>query len=461
MNYDDAYEQEIDLKDLFFMVLYRWRPIVLAAVVLGLILGGYKVAGGLKAQQDVSAVEKSREEYDKNLKVYERSLASYERDIESLQVSIENQEIYSKESILMKIDPYNKPQASADVLVKLAQEEWAAYPEINSLDPTDSLVRAYASSLIQRLDWEVLEQKTGADAIYLKELIGVSSDYSSNSFSISVNYLDEETALEILDEILKQVQGQRGELAAIVGEHSINVVNKNVGTTVDTGLADRQKQNSDKISNYQKNLTDKENALNDLEEPVLPTELSRRKVAMEGIKFAVIGGVGGAFLMAFYFCMIYVLNGKVHTEEEIKERFGVRILGVFALPVKKGFLCGIDHWLEKLEGTSERMTEEAVLDRAMVNIRNYAGGAEKLLVTGTVPAEKLREIADKLSKGMDGFCLTAGADMNRETATLQMLAGCDAVILVEQREYSKGQQIQKEREAIDGMKKPIIGCLVF
>lgn len=53
MNENYTYEeQEIDLKDLLFAVLYRWRPIILLAIVLGVLLGGYKLASGMMVRQD-------------------------------------------------------------------------------------------------------------------------------------------------------------------------------------------------------------------------------------------------------------------------------------------------------------------------------------------------------------------------------------------------------------------------
>ena len=35
------YEKQIDLKDLFFKILYRWRMLLVAMVVGGVIYGGY------------------------------------------------------------------------------------------------------------------------------------------------------------------------------------------------------------------------------------------------------------------------------------------------------------------------------------------------------------------------------------------------------------------------------------
>ena len=39
MDYNNDYEQEIDLKDLLFAVLHKWKPILLAAVVCAVLLG--------------------------------------------------------------------------------------------------------------------------------------------------------------------------------------------------------------------------------------------------------------------------------------------------------------------------------------------------------------------------------------------------------------------------------------
>ena len=64
--YTEDYEQEIDLKDLLFVLLYRWRILLLAAVIgaLGMKAGAYlqplvhRISGGkdpeASAQADTS-----------------------------------------------------------------------------------------------------------------------------------------------------------------------------------------------------------------------------------------------------------------------------------------------------------------------------------------------------------------------------------------------------------------------
>ena len=51
--YTEDYEQEIDLKDLLFVLLYRWRILLLAAVIGAALLGGYRAVKGNAKQMDL------------------------------------------------------------------------------------------------------------------------------------------------------------------------------------------------------------------------------------------------------------------------------------------------------------------------------------------------------------------------------------------------------------------------
>lgn len=299
------------------------------------------------------------------------------------------------------------------------------------------------------------------EQIYLRELISVSGDHGSNTLTVTATYLDAATAEKLLETFLENVDACQKNFMSVVGAHTVDVVNRSVDTVLDMGLIDLKKNNGDKVMSYQNSLTNMEKARDNLVEPELPEELSKRKVAMSGIKYALIGGVGGAFLMAFYFCMIYVLCGKLHTDEEVKDQFRIKILGVFGTPEKTGTLSSVDRLLERLEGRAVRPAEDDVLDRIALNMINHAGEAKKVLLTGTIPEETLRELADKLAGRLPQISLSVGADMNKTSDTLRLLAACEAVVLAEQRGTSKCREILQEKEAVDTLKKPILGCIVL
>lgn len=461
MDYENMYEQEIDLKDLLFTLLYRWRPILLVAVALGLVLGSYKVVKGLQSQQDAALLVESREKYEEDKSAYEKGIAAYEKNMETVKEAVKELERYMEESVLMKIDPYAKPVASADLLFQMEESAKAADSTGTDVDPADSLVKLYRSSLFRQMDWEGLEDELGVEQIYLRELLSVSGDYDSNTLTVSATYLDAASAEKLLETFLDNIDACQKSLAPVVGAHTVDVVDRSVDTVLDMSLIDAKKNNSDKILSYQSSLTNLEKSRDGLVEPELPEELSKRKVAMSGIKYALIGGIGGAFLMAFYFCMIYVLCGRLHTDEELKDQFRIKILGVFGTPEKTGPFSSVDRLLERLEGRSVRPAEDAVLDRIALNIANYAGDAKEILLTGTIPEETLKELADKLAGRLPQIRLSVGADMNKTSDTLRLLAACDAVVLAEQRGTSKCREILQEKEAADTLKKPILGCMVL
>ena len=52
MESSNTYEQEIDLKDLLFAMLYKWRLILVVALALGIVLGGFKAFSTYMSQND-------------------------------------------------------------------------------------------------------------------------------------------------------------------------------------------------------------------------------------------------------------------------------------------------------------------------------------------------------------------------------------------------------------------------
>lgn len=461
MNEHNIYgEKEINLKELLFALLNYWRFIALWAIFLGIILAGGKLVSELWIKE--SAVSQNeQEEYEKELETYQVALAGYERDITSLESILEDYQIYVNESVLMRVDPANRPIANAEYLVKLDESEWMNYPQATELDPTDIVVHAYITNLKQRIEWDEIAEKTNVAPVYLKELINISQDYNSNTFAIGVTYEDLNTAEWILDEILMQINEAHDELACLVGDHTINLMGKNSEYVYDSEMSNRQKQNFDKITSYENDLQEKKNAINSLKEPEMPTRASTTNMLKTGIKYSIVGLLAGGFLSVCWFAAVYILNGRVHTEGDLKSQFGLRILGTFALPEKKGFLCSIDRWLERLEGTAERPSEEEVLERCVVNIQNYIEEGSQILFTGTVSEEQLQRLGSRLSEKIAGRNLVISPNMNKTTETLRQLADCQAVILVEQREVSRLNDIREELESIQGLKKPVVGCLVM
>lgn len=456
---NNTYEQEIDLKDLMFAVFRKWRPIILAAVILGGILGGYKVGSGLMKQRSSEFVQTAQDDYQMDLSMYEKTKSSYEREVENLTANLEYQEDYFNSSILMQISPYDKCVASADIFVKTELPEIIDGKYIMVTDRADSVLKAYSSFIEQGAGLKTAD-RMGITANNFRELVTVEVDYESNMMNIAVAYLDEKGAGDLLEGILSDLKDAFSEMQASMGEHQMLVLNQNVTSETDLNLLNVQKSNADMLMTLQKTLQDKEKALDELKEPSMPAALSKTTLLKSGIKYGILGGVLGAFMAVFLICVVFLMSDKLSSEKELKNRFGLKVLGVFAQKRKKRAFSGIDNWLDRMEGKIGT-AEEKVYEVLAVNVENYKEDSGKLMLTGTVNDAVLQDIAGKLRPMLKGIDLQVASDMNESAATLKQLPDCDGIILVEERGNSKFAGIEQEIEVIKNLKKKIIGCIVI
>lgn len=485
MNYE-AYEPEIDLKDLFFHILYRWRSILIMGCVFCLLLGGYRVVRNLTAEvpEEDSEVdleeeyEKALEQYEKDMAMYELNVANYELtqvvynlNLETYERWLKQQQTYMDKSVLMHTDPYNKPVASADFFVKVDDSEWERLPNNENLvlDPANSVIRTYVSNFHSVIDWEPLEKLTGLTSLYLRELISVGSDYGTDTFTITVVYSDGDTAEKILDELTGQILERKRTVADEVATHTLTVLSQSLTYVIDNSLANSQKSNADTINNYEQNIIDYQKRLEQLtepeepEEPEKPEEETPETVSVTDglIKNLILGVVAGIFLMAGFYGVRYLLSGVVRTDRELKERFGYQLLGSFAKPDRKGTLSFIDRLLERMEGIPVKPSDEVVCQCIAANIVNLAGDKKNLLLTGTISPEQLEEIAKGVAPDLKELKLQVMDNMNRNPETLKQLTQCDGVVLVEQRNMSKYTEIQMEQDLTRALEVPVVGYIML
>ena len=458
---NQTYEQEIDLKDLMFVVLHRWRGIILAAIIFAVLLGGYKLASASFSTGSEVTVEEQQNDYADEMKLYESTRALYEQDIERLKMSIESLEEYYKNSLLMHISPYNMTVASADVFVvkdEAAVQEGAAGISFSLSDRADAVLKAYETVAKQAEGIQTVGGEP-ADPRYVQELIKTDVDYESNLLTITVFGENADNAEEVLAAVLKNVEAGETEIQDALGSHTRYVVRRDPAIITDTELASARQDFSSSITNLQNSLTEKETALEELEPPAEGTAAPASGLR-DGIKYGILGAVLGAFVAVFGICVVFLMSDKLHSAKDIKNRFGLKILAVFSKPARKGVLSGIDSWLDRMEGNMMRRPAD-VYELMAVNVKNYMEAGREILVIGSVSGEKLEEVAAELRKRIPGADILAGHDMGSSVETLKMLPEAGQIVLVEEREQSKCEDIQSQLEIIRSLDKTVVGCVVL
>ncbi len=447
---DYKYESEIDLKNLIFFILYKWRTLLLLAIVFCILLGGYGLVNKAVTPSEGNVKTKEEREYELQLMEYELSLATYQQNIADYQKQLDQQETYMEKSVLMQLDPYKKPIASADFFVKINDAEWSVLPDNVNLDPTDSLLKVYTSNFLSSLDWEPIQELTNLDVLYLKELISINTDYNSNTFTVMVVYNDGEMAQKILDIVVGQVCDKYNGMDLNVSKHSISVLNQSLSYIIDKGLADTQKNNADAIAKYRQSILECQKSIEELEEPIEPSGKSV-------LKFAVLGFLLGGILAALFYGIGYLFGDKFHNEEEIKTRYACRLLGFLPKTHRKVPFEFIDSFLERLEGIKKPITKEKNYEIFAANVKNFSGKYRKILITGTIDTSILQEIAEAVAPYTKNFTMTASANMLLSAETLNLINDYDAIIFVEERHKSLNSDILKEQECVVTMNKPVIG----
>lgn len=452
---NNKYEQEIDLKKLFFYIMRKWRIIILFALVGLILLGGFKFTKAFLTQRDQAYVVKVQGQYDKDLKEYKTLKAGYERTIKTLTSNIEFEEQYESNSVLFNIDSNNKWVASADVFIKMKESDNST---LITVDPADSIVKAYKSVIDNGSFLEHISKKMEIDIPFIRELIGVEKDNEGNMLSISITYKDEEGAKEIINTILETLDSSYTQVSDGLGEHSIIIMNRNIGMEIDQELAASQKKKVEDLEVMRKKLDEVQNALDELQKPQEPSTLSMKGSIKIGIKFCIIGAIIGGFVTIFIYCIIYVINSKLHATEELKNRFNLKILGAFTQERKKRLFSQVDKLIDKLERI-ECNSKESVYQRIVANISNYTKNGQTILVTGTGNQEEIRSVVDNLRQMIPELEFITGMNMNKNSETLTKILKVDGVILLEQVGTSRYSDILEEIETINSLNKKIIGCI--
>lgn len=456
-------EQEIDLKDLMFAVFHKWRPLILVAVICGLLLGGVKGFMTYKEQSDPEVRKEADLTYSADLELYEKNKDTYEKEIENLRTDIANQQDYLDNSIWINMSPYDVYEARADFYVSTGYTIMPGMTYQNR-DYTDTILQAYQSMLTSSAVMEDIAKKVGTEPRYLQELvtvtigtIGTNGNQFSRLLTIDVNHTSEEKAKEVLDAFLVYIEEMKTQITASIGEHTVSTVSESVSSMVNLDLADLQKKQVQKLTDLNDSLQEKQTELDELVEPK-KEDSSKRAAAKDAVKFGVIGGFGGAFLVAFIVCIAFVMGDKVYSARELKDRYKVKILGKLSDGKK---VDAIDAWLNRLEGRACNGNPETEYGLIAANVKNYAGDRKKLLITGSAAADVLERAAEALKAELGEFSVIVGNNMLEDVKTVQVLPECDGVILVEQCGVSKYSAVEAEIEKTNDLGKCVVGCVVF
>ncbi len=455
---NQEYVREINLVELFFRVLEKWRNVLGTALVFALLLGCLKAALDVWILNDPERLAENTQEAIAKQKQFDDAKAYGELQISNLEAEIQKQTAYQEESFLMQIDPYNEYREMVSYYVDTDYQimPGMTYQNVNK---TSGIINAYVKSLDSSANYEKAAKEMGlnADPGTLQELVEIERDNSNGIFTVAVKGSNQSVAsglLKILEESLKE---KGTEIRTAIGDHKLTEVNRLSGYTVDMNLANRQAQVRDNLTKMQDAVVRKQKEMLDLKDPKAEG-MTAGSVVKDAVKFAILGAFFGAFLAACMVSARFLAGSTIPGENDLKRIYGITRLGRYHQSAKAGIDSKIAGW----EGfrTSE-MDETRAFELIAANIRNRIGENKPALLVSSTDSGILERAYERLlsSEDLDREILIFGGNLVEDPAIIRKLNEIRSVVFLEDRDKSANADFAKAVSMVKQQKKEILGLI--
>ncbi|MDO5141175.1 MAG: hypothetical protein Q4D40_06855 [Eubacteriales bacterium] len=489
-------EREIDIVDLLFFILRRWRSVLAAAIAGMIILGGVKAAVSIQSDKkeplkneviEYTETEKRLGEKNKALHEKQRRLNELENSITNQQISIERlkrdldrAEKYNNESLLMEINPYEKPQIIKNYRIRLNNADPEAIQELYR-DPADEILSAYIVDGLNYIDFEQIADKYDTTEYYIRELVSIGGDWNANLLQLKAVGTDMQMAEELLQLIDSSVSGRKQEITEKYQNHNLETVLFNKKHVIDMELVDIQNGKWDSIVNLQTDLDNKYSALelagSDAEDTrfeisSINSEIHKlmeqigeeagKSLRLKGIiKYGIIGCFGAAFLLCGLYCVCYLLEDKLRTSSDIRQTELLQVLGVMADRTERDKRFIIDRWIKSLKPKESVLDDATSLRMIAVGLESRISEGGRLFVAGNAEKHVMSECIRCLREIMPDIGIIQESSFGISPDTLRDISERDSVILLEQRNVSKMKDISSRTELLESNKKNVLGVVIY
>lgn len=491
VNFQDDDESEISLLDLLYHILRRWRSILLFAMLLCVLLGGFKLVKGIRTLGSADLKEEQKN-YESQLEGYTISKKHLENQVKELTEAIQDKGDYYDHSVLLKLDPKKSYMGTVTFVVTDAGEVPSADENRDRSLAIDRKMNSVLGSYVALIqNGTILRDvqnglSSKLDQKYLAELIYTQVDYQSKLLHITVVGDDKQQVQSISDAIIQGLQNASVQMNASVAAHRLELLSSYVGNDADTSIpigmipeagantsdASYQTSIEELQKNYMNSITDMQDQLfecnkqmSELKKAEPPVGASRASVLKEDIKYGIIGFVAGAFVLAFVYALQYLLCGKLMDSDELNDRYGILLLGDYYAPLH-AHPNRMDRWIDLMSGiTEDKRSVESVYALSAANIMAQVGAEKnpKLLLLGNAKSEDFNAAAAALSEKLcsSGIDVIMAGNVNERASAIEKLQQAEQVVLIEQRGISRQQDIQKELLTLRKLEKKIVGAIVL
>ncbi|MFI3227807.1 MAG: hypothetical protein R3Y09_10445 [Clostridia bacterium] len=449
-------EYNLNIKNIFWHIVRKWRAILICMLVFGVLLGVYKYSNYTKILNDEDLMYDYMLDNFQASKEYIDEKNDLTKQVETLTNSVANDTKYYEESILMQINALNYYVGNLEIYV---DSLYQIQPDKTYQD-TDNIykiLKAYSSSIEYGDLYDTISDELGydADKKYIKEIV----TYSTNSqtgfitFTIKSNTVEENT--QIANIISDYIDSKYYTVAKEIAEHQVLIYEPSVSSYIDTALNEFQGQFVIDLNADISDLEYVESSLLYLKEPTI-VEIDADYIMPITVKYSVLGAMVGAVLAVGFIAIYIVFSAKLQDEEFIEEQYKLSILGVQPVFNKKRNI--VDNIIYRLSEKSEIKSNEEFSRYIATSVDTYLDTNKKIHITGTINDIEIKHISEVLKQCKNltvGSCVLGNAD------SLANLKQADVIILVEKRFITNVFEFEKQYNAIKKLDKEFGGVIIL
>ena len=436
------YNPEIRVRDVFFHLLYRWRSILLAAVLCAAVLGGWQYFR-VNAAHSAGNLTKDEQRYERDLAYYQNTLENSRRSLEEWEQRLRERYAVRDNSLLMKLSPENTWAAEKKILVSGAGEF------------TADVLAVYTGAMETDHDEAALAEAFDTPvAGYVKEITVIHTVDGENAFLVTVYAADREAAEKGLAYVSRKVE-EAGKRAQEIAPHTLQTAAEGVSRALfPSGFEETQYFVYEDVARHESKVRSASKALFNAEEsmPVKPGN--------PAVRWAIAGAVLGLLAMILAYVTAYAQRSKLKEGSEISEQYGIPLFGELNRSGARRPGKGLDGLIEKMEFRKDLKTDDAVYDNAAALLQKACGKCS-LLLAGTVREEVLSGVKAELSKRLgDDVVLAICPGFPAESGSAENACNAEFVLWVEKKHISRSKEIRRAAEVLEAAGANVIGTLV-
>ena len=171
-------------------------------------------------------------------------------------------------------------------------------------------------------------------------------------------------------------------------------------------------------------------------------------------------------MTVLFLAMSYIMGGKLQNTDTFENEYGMKSLGRISAPdFGKKWFGFLDRFIWKLEeGAFANIPREEQMKIAVSNVKSAIfknENVKKIMLAGTIAEEDTVDLCFWLKKKTEGIQFSEYRQIVFDSAALEEVVDCDAVLFLEKKGISTSKLINQERAQVVSRNIPVLGTVVL